>query len=89
MISFISLFEIINVELPDSNIFLWIIASVADAAVNPKGIKMLLANGPSTFPIKGKLPKNRPDCPIFCSWVFDNFVFVDEPRLYKALKIFY
>ena len=30
-------------------------ASVADgAAVNPNGIKMLLANGLSTFPIKGK-----------------------------------
>ena len=98
MISFISLFEIINIVLPDSNIFLWIIASVADAAVNPNGIKMLLANGPSAFPIKGnlvfsngpkKLPKNHADCPIFCSWVFDNFIFVDEPRLYKALKMFY
>ena len=30
-------------------------ASVADAApVNPNGIKRLLANGLSTFPIKGK-----------------------------------
>ena len=44
-----------------------------DVAVNPNGIKQLLANGLSTFPIKGKpvfsngpkiLPKNVPDCPI-------------------------
>ena len=56
------------------NIFLWIAASVADAdAVNPNGIKTVLANGLSTFPIKGNpvfsddsksLPKNPPDCPI-------------------------
>ena len=53
MILFISLFEIINVVLPDPNIFSWIAASVADAAaVNPNGIKTLLANGLSTFLIK-------------------------------------
>ena len=56
------------------NIFLWIAASVADAdAVNPNGIKTVLGNGLSTFPIKGNpafsddsksLPKNPPDCPI-------------------------
>ena len=35
---------------PDSNIFLWIAASIADAAaVNPNGIKTLLANGLRTF----------------------------------------
>ena len=71
MILFISLFEIINVVFPDPNIFLWIAAPVADAgAVNPNGIKTLLANGLSTFPIKGNpvfsntcksLPKNPPD----------------------------
>ena len=39
---------------PDSNIFLWIAASVVDAAaVNPNGTKRLLANGLITFPIKG------------------------------------
>ena len=39
---------------PDPNILLWIAASVADAAVlNPNGIKTLLANGLSTFLIKG------------------------------------
>ena len=46
MISFISSLEIINVVVPDPNIFLWIVASVADAtAVNPNGIKMFLPNG--------------------------------------------
>ena len=65
MISFISSFEIINVVVhgpksegrPDPNIFLWIFASLgaaaAAAAVNPNGIKKLLANGLSTFFIKG------------------------------------
>ena len=48
--------------------------SVPDAAaVNPNGIKTLLANGLGTFPIKDNqvfsngpksLPKNPPDCPI-------------------------
>ena len=32
MISFIFPFEIINVVVPDPNIFLWLPASVADAA---------------------------------------------------------
>ena len=60
--------------------FLWIAGSVAAAAaVYPNGIKILLANGLSTFPIKGNsvfsnspksLPKNRPDCHILCNWVF-------------------
>ena len=46
--------EIINMVLPDPNIFLRIAASVAAAAaVNPSGIKVLLANGLSIFPIKG------------------------------------
>ena len=54
IISFISSFEIINVELPDPNISWWIAASVADtAAVNPNGIKTIFANGLNTFPIKG------------------------------------
>ena len=48
-----------------------IAASVTDSAtVNPIGIKTLLANGLSTFFVKGKsvfsksLPKNPTDCPI-------------------------
>ena len=69
--SFISSFEIIKVVVPDPNIFLCIPASAADAAaVNPKGIKTLLANGLITFFINGNpgfnngpsnLPKNPPD----------------------------
>ena len=42
----ISSFDIINVGVPDPIIFLCIPASTADAAaVNPNGIKTLLANG--------------------------------------------
>ena len=45
IMSSISLFDIISVVSPDPNIFLCISASAAgDAAVNPKGIKTLLAN---------------------------------------------
>ena len=52
MLSFIYSFETINVVLPNQNIFLWIAPSTADvAAVNPYGIKLLLADGLSTFPI--------------------------------------
>ena len=57
---FISSFDIISIVLlweaesegflPDSKIFLCIPASAGDAvAVNPKGIKTLLANGSITF----------------------------------------
>ena len=69
--SFISSFDIISVVLPDPKIFLCIPASAADAAaVNPKGIKTLLANGLITFDIKGNpvfsngpsnLQRNPPD----------------------------
>ena len=53
IISFISSFEVINVVV---SIFLWIAASVVDAAsVDPNGIKTLVANGLSTFFIKGNL----------------------------------
>ena len=53
-----------------------IFLSVAAAAVNPNGIKTLLANALSTFFIKGnsvfsngpkRLPKNSPDCAILCN----------------------
>ena len=64
----ISSFEIIKVVFTDPNIFLCIPSSAADvAAVNPKGIKTLLANGLITFFINhnpvfnngpSKLPKN-------------------------------
>ena len=68
--SFISSFEIIKVVVPDPNIFLYIPASAADtAAVNPKGIKILLSNGLITFFINdnpffsngpSNLPRNPP-----------------------------
>ena len=71
MISSISSLEIINVVLPDPNIFLCISASaVADAAaVNSNEIKTFLAHVLSTFLIKGNpvfsdgpesLPRNPP-----------------------------
>ena len=49
--------------------------SVAAAAVNPNGIKTLLANGLRIFPTKGDLvfsngrksPKNPRDCHILCN----------------------
>ena len=54
IMSSISLFDIISVVFPDPNIFLCIPASAAYAvAVNPKGIKPLLANGLITFFING------------------------------------
>ena len=75
--------------MPGPNIFWWIAASFADAAaVNPTGIKTLLANGLNTFSIKGNpvfsngpksLPKNPSDYPMLCNWVFDNFVLAFEP----------
>ena len=76
---------------------LWIAAPVADAAaVNPSHVKMHLANGLSTDPIKGNLvfnngpktpPKNPPDCLILCNWGFDSFILADEPFA-KTLRIF-
>ena len=86
IISLISSLEIINVVLyeaksegqPDPKIFL---------SMNPTGIKMLLANGLNTFPIKGNqifgngpksLPKNSPVWSILCYWIFDNFILAEE-----------
>ena len=86
MISFISSLNVITVEKPDPNIFLWIAASVAGAATaaNPDGIKTPLANRLITFPIKGSplfsndhksLSRIPPDCIILwvyrVVWVFD------------------
>ena len=57
---------------------------------------MLLANGLSTFPIKGNavfrnghkgLPKNPPDYSILCNCVFDNFILTEE-LFAKALQSF-
>ena len=64
------------------SIFLWITASVADvAAVNPNGIKTIIANSLSWVSIKGnpvfgngpkRLLKNPHDCTILSNWFFDN-----------------
>ena len=97
MISFVSLFKIFHVAVPDPNIFLWIAASVAHAAaVNPNGVITLLANGLSIFSIRGNtifsngpksLPKNPPGYQILCNWAFNNFILADEPFA-KTLRNF-
>ena len=97
MISYISSFEIINVVVPDPNIFLWIAAYVAAAAaVDLNGIKMLLTNGLSAFLIKGNpvfsnspksLTRNPLDSPILCNWVFDSFILAAK-LFAKALRSF-
>ena len=78
-----------------SKIFLCIPAS-ADAAVNPKGIKTLLANGLIRFFNSGNpvfsngpisLPINPPDCIILDIWVFDKLISVDDLSA-KALRRF-
>ena len=90
MVLFISSLKIINVALPDSNIFSWI----STAVVIPNGIKTLLVNVLNTFPIKvnpaisndpKSPPKYPPDCPLLRNWVFDNFILADEPFA-KALQ---
>ena len=84
--------------MPDPNIFLWIAASVADAATfNPNGIKTLLATNLSIFFIKGNpvfgnghksLPKNYSYCPILCNWIFNNFMLHGEQpaKSFRNLK---
>ena len=56
---------------------------------------MPLANGLSTFPIKGILfysngpksvPKNPRDCTILCIWVLDSFILAEE-LFAKALEL--
>ena len=86
-----------RVVLPDHKIFLCITASAADAAaVNPKGIKTLLANGLITFFINGNpvfsygarsLPRNPSDCIILDIWVFDNLISIYDLWA-KALRRF-
>ena len=97
IILFIFSLEIINVVVPDPNIFSWIAASIAyAAAVNPNGIKTLLTNGFTRMFIKGKpvfsngprsLPRNPPDYVILCKWIFDNFILAEEPCA-KVLRSF-
>ena len=78
--------------------FLCIPASaVYAAAVNPKGIKTLLANGLITFFINGNpvssngpsnLLRNPPDFIIFDNWVFENLIRLmnDSQKIYKDSK---
>ena len=78
----------------DPKNFFWTALFVADVGgVDPGSIKTFLANGLSTFFIKGEpvfsngpksLPKNPTHCTILCNWVFDNFILVDEGFL-KAI----
>ena len=58
--------------------------------------KTLLANGLSTFSVKGnpvfsnghkRLSKNLPDCPILCNWIFDSSLLAKE-LFAKALQGF-
>ena len=94
---FVSSLEIINVVLPNPNIFQWINVFVANtAAVNPNRIKTIRASDLSTFPTKGKLGfsngpasliRNPSDCPVLCSWVFDDFKLAEE-LFVKASQIF-
>ena len=76
--SSISSFDIISVAVLDPKIFLCIPASSADAAaVNPNGIKTLLANGLIRFFINRRpvfnngprsLPRNPPDYITLGNW---------------------
>ena len=94
MVAFISSLETIKVVILHPNTLLLIAVSVVDAAaVNPNGIKTLLVKGLSTFFIEGKpvfrygpkgLPRDPPDCPILCNWVFDDFI-LDEELFGKTL----
>ena len=92
MISFISSLEIIFIVVPDSNIFLEIVASAADAAVvNPNEIKTLLANGLSTFLIKynpdySNSPKSLPINPPDYSTAFLIIFILADALFPKALR---
>ena len=104
--SSITFFDIISLVLceaeeedwrrPNPNIYLCITASAADAAVNPKGIKTLLAYNLITFFINGNpvlsngpsnLPRNPPDWIVLDNRLFDNLISVDE-LFAKVLRIF-
>ena len=58
---FLFIFKRFNkVVVPDPKSFFWIAASITDAAaVYPNGNRALLANGLSTFFIKGKISFNN------------------------------
>ena len=92
MIWSISSFQTVSV-IPNPNIFFWI----ADTTANPNDLKMLLANGFSTFLSKDKpvlnngpetLSRNSPNYIIIDSWVFKNFTLFDEalPNPFQILQ---
>ena len=76
-----------KIVFPDPNIFLYIHASAADAAaINPKGIKTILANGLIIIYINGNpvfdnrpsnLPKNPPDWTILEVSALQSFKSID------------
>ena len=80
---------------------MWIATSVANAiAVNPYGIKTLLANSVSTFPIKCNpaftygpkiLPKNSPEYPVLLNWIFKFLILAYEQfaKTLRSLETFY
>ena len=81
--SFISLFEIIKVVVPEVCIYFWIPESIAEvAAVISNRGKIFFAKGASTF-INGPAvllnnePKNHPDWISLDIWPLDNFILVD------------
>ena len=100
MTSSISWFQIIDVVLliPNPKIFLWIAASVSDAAiVNLNGINMPFANVLRTFFIKSKpvfsygprsLSKDPPNRTILKRWVFHNLILADDlfAKVLQSLK---
>ena len=55
-----------------------------------KGLRHEIVKGNPVFGNGPKsLPKNPCDCPIFCNWVFDNFILAEElfAKPYEALKL--
>ena len=65
-------------------ILLLLLLSAGDAGVNLNDIRIILANGWSTFFNNGKpyyprsLARNPLDCIILDIWVFDNFTLADK-----------
>ena len=86
--SSISSFDIISAAVPEPKIFLCFPSSVVHAAaVNPNGIKRLLAKRIITIFINVNpifrngakiLPKNYADCPTLWSCVFDSLISVNK-----------
>ena len=86
--SFISSFEIIRVVVPDPRIFLFIAASVADAAAVgpsiPKDLITLFNNGNPDFNNGAKNLKSPPFC-ILVNCAFDNLISVDVSKSFTKI----